>query len=163
VNQRALISRLLRANDRRKRLGAATPLLQRGAFASPASNILPGSGSQFHRNETARQCIYAEARLSLPSVGMFGNRARSGATAMRTAKRDSPCAQCVHECVIAVHLRVFHGLRGNILHSRRGRVCSILHRLRVVNGSNLGCKMERSNRRAGHRAFRRGAQLGSAM
>jgi len=56
------------------------------------------------------------------SIGIFGDGARSGATAMRTAKRDSPCAQCVHECVVAVHLRWPYSVR------QADRVCSILHR-----------------------------------
>jgi hypothetical protein len=79
------------------------PLLQRGAIAGTASNILPGSGPQFHNNEAARQSLYAETRLIRV---IFGDGARSGATAMRTAKRDSPGAQCVHEGVIAVHIRL---------------------------------------------------------
>jgi hypothetical protein len=52
----------------------------------------------------------------LPFIGIFGDSARSGPTALRTAKRDSPSAQRVHDRVIAVHfLGLVHGLRGNIL------------------------------------------------
>jgi hypothetical protein len=78
---------------------------------------LPGSGAQLYDNETVRQSIHAQTRLSLPFMGIFGNAARSGATAMRTAKRDRPSAQCIHECVISVHSRLFHGLRDQHLSS----------------------------------------------
>jgi hypothetical protein len=78
-------------------------LLQRGAIASPASNILPGAGSQFHDNETARQSIYAETWPFLSIIGIFGDCARSGAPAMRAAKRNSPSAQCVHERAARSH------------------------------------------------------------
>ena len=36
---------------------------------------------------------------------------------MGTAKRDRPSPQCIHECVIAVHLRLFHGLQDQHLSS----------------------------------------------
>jgi hypothetical protein len=58
----------------------------------------------------------------LPIIGIFGDGARSGVTAKRTAKRNSPGAQRVHECVVAVHLRRPYSVRP------ADRVCSILHR-----------------------------------
>jgi hypothetical protein len=38
-------------------------LFQCGAFASRASNILPGSGAQFHRDKTNRQTVDANMQL----------------------------------------------------------------------------------------------------
>jgi hypothetical protein len=58
----------------------------------------------------------------LPIIGIFGDGARSGVTAKRTAKRDSPGAQSVHDCIVAVHLRRPYSIR------QADRVCSILHR-----------------------------------
>jgi hypothetical protein len=69
-----------------------------------------GSGSQFHNNETARQSLYAETRLFLPIIGIFGDGARSGVTAKWTAKRYSPSAQCVQQCGSAVHFGLIHCL-----------------------------------------------------
>ena len=74
-------------------------LRQCGAIASHASNILPGSGA-FHRDETARQALYAQTRLCLS----FGNGAGSGPPAMGAAKHDGPSVQRGHRLsVIAVH------------------------------------------------------------
>jgi hypothetical protein len=81
-------------------------LLQRGAIASHASNILPGSGAQFHRDETTRQPIYVETRSCLSVQTIFGNSPRSGPPAMGTAKRNGPSVQRGHRLsVIAVHAR----------------------------------------------------------
>ena len=71
------------------------PLLQRRAIARRASNILPGSGLQFHHDETARQSIYAETGFVLSIIGVFGDRARSGASAMRTASATSQASNAV--------------------------------------------------------------------
>jgi hypothetical protein len=34
------------------------------SIAGDASNVLPGSGAQFHRDETTRQAVYAQTRLA---------------------------------------------------------------------------------------------------
>jgi hypothetical protein len=89
-------------------------LLQSGTIAGDASNVLPGSGAQFHRDEATRQAIYAETLLCL-SV-LFGNSARSGPPAMGAAKRNGPSGQRDHGLsVIAVHDRFVRRLRAGIL------------------------------------------------
>jgi hypothetical protein len=109
ANRRIVRIRMMRCRSQAcsSSIPVSMSLLQRGAIASRASNVLPGAGAQFHRNETTRQAIYAETRLFLSIMPIFGDRARSGAPAMRTAKRDSPSARCVHQYVIAVHLTDF--------------------------------------------------------
>jgi hypothetical protein len=90
-------------------------LRQCGAIASHASNILPGSGA-FHRDETARQALYAQTRLCLS----FGNGAGSGPPAMGAAKHDGPSVQRGHRLsVIAVHDGFVRCLRAGILCQRR--------------------------------------------
>jgi hypothetical protein len=105
-------------------------LLQRGAIASHASNILPGSGAQFHRDETTRQPIYVETRSCLSVQTVFGNSPRSGPPAMGTAKRNGPSVRRGHRLsVIAVHDRFVLCAVCKPLFSvgAAPRVCSKLH------------------------------------
>jgi hypothetical protein len=71
-------------------------LLQCGAIASHASNILPGSGTQFHRLEATRQAVYPETRPCLSVPTAFGDGARSVPSTMRAAKRNDPTVQRGH-------------------------------------------------------------------
>jgi hypothetical protein len=71
-------------------------LFQRRAIAGDASNVLPGSGAQFHHDETSRQAVYAETRLLLFVRTVFGNGSRSAPPAMGAAKRHGPSVQRDH-------------------------------------------------------------------
>jgi hypothetical protein len=95
-------------------------LFQCGAIASHASNILPGSGAQFHCEETTRQAIDAETRLCLSVQTVFRNSTRSGPTAMGAAKRHGPNVQRGRRLSrIAVHDRFLRRLRDAILYRCR--------------------------------------------
>lgn len=89
---------------------------------------------------------------------------------MGTAKRDRPSPQCIHECVIAVHLRLFHGLQDQHL-SSAGPTKSVQlqtpprpraqrrHWARATEGCHGRCATlpdERGRLRLGSRAVRTG-------
>jgi hypothetical protein len=91
-------------------------LLQCGAIASHASNVLPGSGAQFHRDEATRQAVYAETPLCLSIQTFFGNSTRSSPPTMGAAKRNGPSVRRGHAVtVVAVRDRFVRRLRADIL------------------------------------------------
>jgi hypothetical protein len=72
-----------------------------GAIASRASNILPDSGAQFHRDETNRQTVDANTQLCGSVQTAFGNNTGSGPAAMGAAKRDGPSVQRGHNASVS--------------------------------------------------------------
>jgi hypothetical protein len=110
-------------------LDGRAALFQCGAVASHTSNILSGSGAQFHRAETIRQAIYAETRRCPSFRTAFGNGRRSGPPAMRAAESNGPSVQRVHRSsVVAAHDRFVRRQRPIIL-CRCGpqSLCKIAH------------------------------------